>query len=151
MAGLVVLGSISITITLGVAAVVDWGKQKVLLKHWGSSQRILDADLVIVEDESRSLNLFEREYRFYEWSGHLRVATGSNGPSALSNSESDLAALRSGLLTEHALLGSGPTPSMGQDYLLVTIRTTCDGAIQALFIGVPKCLSIQEEALSFKD
>lgn len=151
MAGLVVLGSMSITAALGVAAIVDWSKQEVLLDFWVSSQPVLQAKLVVVEDESRLLNLFERQYRFYEWSGHLRVSTGSNGPYALSNSESDLAALQSGFLREYSLLGSGPAPSVSQDYLLVTIRTTCSSPFEALIIGIPRCLSIEEEVLSFKN
>jgi hypothetical protein len=134
----------------GIAAVVDWSKQRVLLDYWASSQDVLEAELVVVKDESRSLNLFQREYRFYEWSGQLRMSAGSDGPYALSNSESDLANLQSGFLMEYSLLGSGPAPSWSQNYLLVTIRTTCVGPIEALIEGVANCLAVSEEELTFK-
>lgn len=147
---LVLLVSFSISGFLGIAAVVDWSKQRVLLDHWGSSQSVLEAELVVVADESRSLNLFQREYRFYEWSGQLRTSADSDGPYAMSNSESDLASLQSGFLREYSLLGSGPAPSLSQKYLLVTIRTTCDGPIEAFIEGVANCLSFEEKGLSFQ-
>jgi hypothetical protein len=149
-AALVLLVSLSISMFFGIAAVVDWSKQRVLLDYWASSQDVLEAELVVVKDESRSLNLFQREYRFYEWSGQLRMSAGSDGPYALSNSESDLANLQSGFLMEYSLLGSGPAPSWSQNYLLVTIRTTCVGPIEALIEGVANCLAVSEEELTFK-
>ncbi len=148
---LVLLVSLSISMFLGISAVADWSKQKVLLDYWSNSQAVSEAELVVIEDKSRTLNLFERQYRFYEWSGQLRVSTGPNGPYALSDSESDFEALQSGFLREYSLLGSGPHPSSSKEYLLVTIRTTCGGPIEALILGAALCLNIEEKERSFQD
>ncbi len=144
----VLLFSFLTTMFFGMWSVVDWSKQKVLLEYWGSSQAVSDAGLVIVSDKSRALNLFERNYRFYEWSGQVRVSVGTFGPYALGNTESDLAGLKSGFLRDYSLLGSGPIPTSNEDYLLISISTNCDGPLEALSLGVVNCISIEEKVIS---
>jgi hypothetical protein len=147
----VLLFSFLTTMFFGMWSVVDWSKQKVLLEYWGSSQAVSDAGLVIVSDKSHALNLFERKYRFYEWSGQVRVSAGSFGPYALGDSESDLAGLESGFLRDYSMLGSGPSPISPEDYLFVSITTNCDWPFEVLSLGIDNCISIEEKVVPFGD
>lgn len=147
LAGILLFVSLTAAVNNGIAALVDWEKQKFLIQHWSSSSRIYSSDLVVIADESQSLNLFGREYRFYEWAGQLRDSTGPEGPYAISNSESDWSKLQTGYLESYATLGSGPRPQLSKEYLYVTIQSRCDGPMDAINTGVENCLFIEEKAL----
>jgi hypothetical protein len=56
----------------------DWQKQSELLKFMtANTLKLKDANLVIFDDKTKSLNAIAREYRFYEWNGLLEQATGN--------------------------------------------------------------------------
>lgn len=58
--------------------ILDWKKQSQLLNFMTENAVAINrADLVIFNDQTKSLNAIGREYRFYEWNGLLEHATGN--------------------------------------------------------------------------
>ncbi|MFP5492681.1 MAG: hypothetical protein ACLGG0_14345 [Bacteriovoracia bacterium] len=54
--------------------IIDWKKQKELIRLMSKNDEIKKANLIVFEDLTQSLNAFNRAYRFYEWSGLLKMS-----------------------------------------------------------------------------
>ncbi len=53
---------------------IDWNKQKQIVSFLSRSEDVKSADLIVFEDKEK--NALSRTYRFYEWNGLLKLATG---------------------------------------------------------------------------
>lgn len=53
---------------------IDWNKQNRLVSFLVKSEDVASAKLIVFED--RAKNALSREYRFYEWNGLMKMATG---------------------------------------------------------------------------
>jgi hypothetical protein len=69
---LIISASIAYNISQYSAAIIDWRKQKELIRLIRSSDEIKNSNLIVFEDLTKTHNAFNRSYRFYEWSGLLK-------------------------------------------------------------------------------
>lgn len=78
---------VSACLSLGIVNyydfVVDWNKQKTLVKLLSENEDVRQADVVLMNDLTPGLNAIKREYRFYEWNGLLENAFGDQSRFAL--------------------------------------------------------------------
>lgn len=54
----------------------DWQKQLLIIEKFKNDSVVSKANLVIIEDHTKSINAIGRTYRFYEWNGMLARALG---------------------------------------------------------------------------
>ncbi len=75
--GMAVLAS-SLVLSASICAsyLVDWQKQDALVGAFRRTPALESASTVVFRDETRSMNIFQRRYRFYEWNGLLKRAFG---------------------------------------------------------------------------
>lgn len=82
---------LSISIALNVSTYIDfyfdWQKQKCLIMILGQNDLIRDADVVVFNDTTLSLNAVKRTFRAYEWNGLLATSFGDESRLGLSQSE----------------------------------------------------------------
>jgi hypothetical protein len=137
------------SVAAGVGVVADWEKQVAILDHWSTSQQIRDAEVVLVEDNTSSLNLFNRNYRFYEWAGQARLSIGENSPFAFSFSESEIKSYKSGFFFEYASLGLGSPPVQTKEFTLLQIYSKCESVPELIWVGASSCLYFVESKKTF--
>lgn len=120
----------------------DWLKQLSLMQQFDDRESELLADLVIIRDETESLNVDRTGYSFYAWNGLLKRATGVASRFALS-SPRDWAQYTAGAYTPY--FGPNGLDYGAQDFrgsssvTLVTI-TTRDAAGE----DAPQAVTISE-------
>jgi hypothetical protein len=79
-----------------VSFAVDWHKQQSLVKLFQQDRAVADASVVVLDDQSIAINAIRRRFDFYEWSGLLGMAFGSD--KRLGVDERQLARFESGEL-----------------------------------------------------
>jgi len=77
-----------------VSLAVDWHKQQSLVELFKQDREVESASVVVIDDQATSVNAFRRDFRFYEWSGLLGMAFGSD--KRLGVNEKQLARFESG-------------------------------------------------------
>lgn len=72
-----------INITTYRDLLVDWNKQQELINLISSDKLIKNADLIVFEDKTKSINSTSRYYAFYEWNGLLNSAFSDQSRAAI--------------------------------------------------------------------
>jgi hypothetical protein len=100
---------------------VDWQKQQALVDVFRASPALERGSVLIFHDETRDLNIFDRSYRFYEWSGLLRRAFSDSARFGVSDDRADIEGLLTGSFNKYYTLYGQPTYVRGVSVLDVTI------------------------------
>jgi len=81
--------------------------------------------LIVIDDQSKNLNAYDRTYRYYEWTGQFTEAVGSPDHLVIADTKNDARLLQSGFYEQFLVLGKNHyTPQ--DTYLKLTLKSSCD-------------------------
>ena len=126
--GMAVLAS-SLVLSASICAsyLVDWQKQDALVGAFRRTPALESASTVVFRDETRSMNIFQRRYRFYEWNGLLKRAFGDETRFAVGDNPSQIRRLLTGRFKKYELYAARDYVA-GTRVVLVTIRPRDEGS-----------------------
>jgi hypothetical protein len=107
LAGMGVLtGSIVVSAAICGSYFVDWEKQQSLIEMFRATPALESASSVIFRDDTTSMNIFGRSYRFYEWNGLMTRAFGDETRFGVNNTRREIRRLLGGAYGRFALYGA---------------------------------------------
>jgi hypothetical protein len=106
--------------------------------------------LIVIDDQSKSLNAYERTYRYYEWTGQFNEAVGSSDHLVIADTKNDAGLLESGFYEQFLVLGKNRY--VAQDtYLKLTLTSSCDRWALLASSEPEKCFELKLSSLNTSD
>lgn len=116
-------------------------------------QQIPAADLrslVVIDDESKNLNAYERTYRYYEWTGQINGALNASDHLVIADTKNDAGLLESGFYEQFLVLGKNHYSAQAS-YLKLTLTSSCDRWALLTSSEPEKCFALERSSLQTSD
>ena len=102
----VLAGSVLSSAGICSAYFVDWQKQQSLIEVFRATPTLARASSVVFRDNTRSMNIFSRRYRFYEWNGLMLRAFGEQTRFGVNDAGPEIQRLLTGQYRRFAVYGA---------------------------------------------